>query len=170
MSPHSWDTAWDSRGTSSLKAFARKVLSRDTGGTVTKSAVPSPQPGWDTSERVSQPSPGGIVEAQVQEHAALVEYGAGVPREGQKASPGSTLHFLLPAIPPGNERSSWTTVDGSPIGGEAAAAGWQAVEVFGVHPKAPNANHSLAGLVPLIGGGQGVVFRPGDDPASSQGP
>jgi hypothetical protein len=30
------------------------------------------------------------------------------------------------------------------------------IDVFGVHPTAPNANYSLSGLVPLIRGGEMV--------------
>src|SRR5829696_6686363 len=70
----------DTGGTVSLKALARKVLSRDverdSDGTAAKNPVPAtPQP-WDTFEVVSQPCPMDDFD----ERAALVEYGANVPR------------------------------------------------------------------------------------------
>ncbi len=37
-------------------------------------------------------------------------------------------------------------------GKQAAALGWQALDVFGVHPKAPEAVYRCMGLVPLLAG------------------
>jgi hypothetical protein len=97
-----------------------------------------------------------------------VEYGAGVPREWAEGF--ARLDLAQP--PPGYSPRQWTQLldDGGRFldrwAAEAAAAGWQAVDVFGVHPVAPNANYSLAGLVPLIGGGQ--ILRLTRDHASIQ--
>ena len=44
-------------------------------------------------------------------------------------------------------------------GAQAASLGWRAVDIFGVHPRAPSARYDAMGLVPLIRGGTVVAIE-----------
>ena len=94
--------------------------------------------------------------ADYEERAALVEYEAGVPRDWAEgfarldlASPStgfSIARWRMVIDDGGRFLDRWAT--------EAAGLGWQAIDVFGVHPAAPSARFDAMGLVPIIGGGE----------------
>ena len=96
-----------------------------------------------------------------EERAALVEYGAGVPREWAEGF--ARLDLAQP--PKGFDERRWRTLidDGGKFldrwGGEAARLGWSALDVFGAHPIAPGARYDAAGLVLLIDGGEVIAIR-----------
>ena len=95
-----------------------------------------------------------------EERTALVEYGAGVPREWAEGF--ARLDCTDP--PPGFSPSRWRQIIGD--GGlfldkwakQAAALGWTAVDVFGVNPAAPAVRYDGMGLVPLIGGNRVIAI------------
>lgn len=173
--PTKWrDGSWDSAETVDLKALARNVLSRseqrDTSGTGGRDRCPTPQ---NTVGHLSDPVPpppreadAGDVHAEFEERAALIEYGAGVPRAWAEGF----ARLDLSSPPKGFDARRWRQLIDN--GGRfldrwaarAAQLGWLAEDVFGVHPLAPAANYSLMGLVPLIGDGE--VTDIGDGGAS----
>ncbi len=86
---------------------------------------------------------------------------AGVPREWIEG-----FARLDPASPPkGFDKKRWRILinDGDRFldqwGDEAARLGWTALDVFGVHPKAPGARYDAAGLVVLINGGDVISIK-----------
>ena len=97
-----------------------------------------------------------------EERAALVEYGAGVPREWAEGF--ARLNFAHP--PMGFTPARWERVidDGGRFldrwAHVAAEAGWTALDVFGVHPTKPADRYDAMGLVPLIGGGEVTGVQP----------
>ena len=96
-----------------------------------------------------------------EERAALIEYGAGVPREWAEGF--AQLDLATP--PKGFHERRWRTLidDGGKFldrwGGEAARLGWSELDVFGAHPIAPGARYDAAGLVTLINGGEVIAIR-----------
>lgn len=94
------------------------------------------------------------------ERAALIQYGAGVPSEWAE---GYARLLTLPR-PNSYSDAAWQTLidDGGRFldawARQAAALGWDAADLFGVHPKAPAARPDCMGLVPLIGGGAVVAI------------
>jgi len=94
------------------------------------------------------------VDDTFEERAALVEYGAGVPREWAEGF----ARLDLASPPKGFDKRRWRTLidDGGKFldrwGAEAARLGWSALDVFGAHPIAPAVRYDAAGLVLLIGG------------------
>ena len=96
-----------------------------------------------------------------EERAALVEYGAGVPREWAEGF--AQLDLATP--PMGFDQRRWRTLinDGGKFldhwGAEAARLGWSALDVFGVHPIAPAARFDAAGLVLLISSGEVLAIN-----------
>ena len=97
-------------------------------------------------------SPGA--DDDLEERAALVEYGAGVPREWAEGF--ARLDCSKP--PPGYPLPRWHQIinDGGLFldwwAHQAAAFGWTALDVFGVNPAAPLVRYDGMGLVPLIQG------------------
>ena len=97
-------------------------------------------------------SPGA--DDDLEERAALVEYGAGVPREW--ADGFARLDCSKP--PPGYPLPRWHQIinDGGLFldrwAHQAAGLGWTALDVFGVNPAAPLVRYDGMGLVPLIQG------------------
>jgi hypothetical protein len=96
-----------------------------------------------------------VSDVAVEERAALVEYSADVARDWAEGFAGLDL-----SVPPrGFSRARWRMIidDGGRFldqwADEAARLGWQATDVFGVHPLTPSARFDAMGLVPLIGGG-----------------
>ena len=89
-----------------------------------------------------------------EERAALVEYGAGVPREWAEGF--SRLDCTKP--PSGFPLPQWRQIinDGGLFldqwAHQAAALGWTALDVFGVNPANPAVRYDGMGLVPLIRG------------------
>jgi hypothetical protein len=95
--------------------------------------------------------------------AALIEYGAGVPREWAEGF--ARLDMAMP--PKGFDERRWRTLidDGGKFldrwGADAARLGWTAADVFGVSPRAATAAPSdAASLVMLINGGEVVAISP----------
>jgi hypothetical protein len=90
-----------------------------------------------------------------EERAALIEHGADVARDWAEGF----ARLDLAAPPPDFSDDRWRTVvnDGGRFldrwAQEAARLGWQAADVFGVHPIAPSARFDAMGLVPIIRGG-----------------
>ncbi len=90
----------------------------------------------------------------LEERAALVEYGAGVPREWAEGF--ARLDCTKP--PPGYPLPRWHQIinDGGLFldqwAHQAAGLGWTALDVFGVNPAAPLVRYDGMGLVPLIQG------------------
>ena len=95
-----------------------------------------------------------------EERAALVEYGAGVPREWAEGF--ARLDCAKP--PPGFALPRWRQVinDGGLFldqwAHQAAALGWTVLDVFGVNPAAPAVRYDGMGLVPLIGNSRVVAI------------
>jgi hypothetical protein len=96
-----------------------------------------------------------------EERAALIEYGAGVPREWAEGF----ARLDLASPPVGFDAKRWRTLidDGGKFldrwGGEAARLGWSVLDLFGAHPVAPAYRYDAAGLVNLISGGDVVDIR-----------
>jgi len=96
----------------------------------------------------------------LEERAALVEYGAGVPREWAEGF--ARLDLGVP--PAGFNDARWRLLldDGGRFldrwAGEAARLGWEALEVFGIHPLVPSARFDAMGLVPIINGGEVILI------------
>ena len=90
----------------------------------------------------------------LEERAALVEYGAGVPREWAEGF--ARLDCAKP--PPNFPLPRWHQIinDGGLFldrwARQAAGLGWTALDVFGVNPAAPLVRYDGMGLVPLIQG------------------
>lgn len=122
------------------------------------SALASLKPDIVSLLRSETNSAGELGMEKLEERAALVEYGAGVPKAWAEGFARLDL-----AIPPnGFDHRRWRTLidDGGRFldrwGAEAASHGWSAEDVFGVHPAAPGASYDTAGLVVLINGGDVV--------------
>lgn len=87
-----------------------------------------------------------------EERAALVTWEAGVPIEWAEGF--ATLQTALP--PRSMTESRWRQIidDAGRFldrwAANAAALGWTTLDVFGVHPGAPEASHDGKGLAPLI--------------------
>jgi hypothetical protein len=102
-----------------------------------------------------------LSDASFEERAALIEYGANVPRHWAEGFAGLDLS----APPRGFSYARWRTIvnDGGRFldrwADEAARLGWQATDVFGVHPIAPSARFDAMGLVPIIGGGEVISIN-----------
>lgn len=107
---------------------------------------------FEDCEEAHRDAPADPVE--VAERAALIEYGAGVPREWAEGF--ARLDRSLP--PRGFTPKRWQRVidDGGRFldlwGSNAAALGWDTASVFGVDPRAPGWRLDSAGLVMLIDG------------------
>ena len=95
------------------------------------------------------------------ERAALVEYGARVPREWAEGF--ARLDCTKP--PAGMALGRWKQIlnDGGLFldqwAHKAAALGWSVVDVVGVDPDAPTARYDNMGLVPMIGGHRVVAIN-----------
>ncbi len=89
-----------------------------------------------------------------EERAALVEYGADVPREWAE---GFTRLCTMPR-PAAYSAERWSLLRNDAglfldaWAHQVAALGWTTAEVFGVHHVAPEAWHDCKGLVPLLNG------------------
>jgi hypothetical protein len=100
-------------------------------------------------------------DTDVEERAALIEYGANVARDWAEGF----ARLDLSAPPQGFGDARWRTVvnDGGRFldrwADEAARLGWQATDVFGVHPIAPSTRFDAMGLVPIIGGGEVISIN-----------
>jgi hypothetical protein len=129
------DGARDKAGTIDLKALARKVLERDRTrdkvGTAVVSTCPTPPRAWDTCPTEWRD---GFARLSIDRPPSYfpAPWWRGVIRDAQL--------FL----------SVWRR--------QAADLGWTALDLFGVHPKAPAARFSHMGLLLLVNGGRVVVI------------
>jgi hypothetical protein len=96
-----------------------------------------------------------------EERAALVEYGADVPRDWAEG-----FARLVVAPPPaGFSPETWRAVvdDAARFlddwGRKAATVGWSALDVFGVSTQPPRMRSEMAGLLPFIAGGTVVAIN-----------
>jgi hypothetical protein len=95
------------------------------------------------------------------ERSALIEYGAGAPRDWAEGF--ARLDLAKP--PSGFYAARWQLVinDGGKFldrwAAEAGRLGWQASDVFGVHPVAPSCRYDRMGLVLLINGGEVISIE-----------
>ena len=95
-----------------------------------------------------------------EERAAIIEYGAGVPRSWAE----SFARLDIAEHRPDFSEKAWRELieDGGRFldrwANDAARLGWTALDVFGVHPAAPSTTYDAIGLVPLIRGGDVVAI------------
>lgn len=96
-----------------------------------------------------------LLDEPLQERTAIITAN-GVPEEWA----AGFARLCVMAKPAGYSGRRWEQLvnDGGlfldHFGGQAAALGWRAVDVFGVHPNVPATATHCMGLVPLINGGQ----------------
>jgi hypothetical protein len=97
-----------------------------------------------------------------EERAALIEDGTGALREWAEGF----ARLNLAGRPTAFSKAQWEQLlddagrfldDGWAV--KTAKAGWSVLDVFGVHPLAPNARYDAMGLIPLIRGGALVDIR-----------
>jgi hypothetical protein len=97
---------------------------------------------------------------EVEERAALIEYGADVPRAWAEGF--ARLHCASPAVGFSDDRWRRLIDDGGLFldrwGNEAAAIGWNVADVFGVDPTTPAARFDRMGILSLIDGGAVVAL------------
>ena len=100
---------------------------------------------------------------EFEERAGIVEHDGGVPSEWAEGF--ARLDLMKP--PAGFDRGRWRQLidDGGRFidrwAATAAATGWSASDVFGLHPDAPAARYDGMGLVPLICGGEVIAIEAG---------
>lgn len=100
-----------------------------------------------------------IADHNTLERAAIIEEGAGVPREWAE---GYARMLSMPC-PSGFFPDQWQTVLDATgrfmdeWANKAAALGWTAAEVFGAYPLAPLADHSRRGLVFYLKPGERIA-------------
>jgi|APSaa5957512535_1039671.scaffolds.fasta_scaffold117459_1 hypothetical protein len=104
------------------------------------------------------------------ERAAIIEYGAGVPREWAE---GFARFCTMPRHPDFSEQRWQCLIDDAGRfldrwAVQVAAMGWTTLEVFGVHSGKPDVRIDLKGLVPCIGGRE--VIAVSADSATIQTP
>lgn len=101
--------------------------------------------------------------ADFEERAAIIEHDGGIPREWAEGF--ARLDAMKPLA--GFHQDRWRQLidDAGRFidrwAATAAAMGWSAVDVFGLHPRAPAARYDGMGLVPLISGGEVVAIEVG---------
>lgn len=105
-----------------------------------------------------------------EERAAIIQFGAGVPRDWAE---GFARLCTMPRHPDFNEEQWNQLIDDTGRfldrwAVQVAAMGWTTQEVFGVHPGKPDARIDLKGLVPCIGGKE--VIAVSADSATIQTP
>ena len=161
------DESGTTAGTTSLKALAAKVLRRDTardnGGTAAPKSCPTavervgqdfrPVPSAaSTAERASEQSAPAPSIDDLDERAAIVEYGARIPRRWAE---GFAALSSMPA-PHGFSPERWhRIVDAAGAfldrwAAEAIVAGWTDLDVFGADAAAPDKRFDCMGLVLLL--------------------
>ena len=137
-----WDRTRDSGGTSSLKRLAAAVLTRnrewDTMRDAPATPVPTVRPLVPLSPVLAAPSLPPI---------------PGVPLHWREGVALLATRPAPPTIPP----RRWAALAASAFrlvrdhGAELHAAGWNALDLFGLHPTAPAANPAGWGLAWLLG-------------------
>jgi hypothetical protein len=108
---------------------------------------------------LTKPHTPDLNKPEIEERAAIIEEGAGVPREWAE---GFALMLAMPC-PAGFYADQWRdALDGAgrfmdQWAARAAALGWTAAEVFGVYPAAPMADHSRRGLIYYLKPGERIA-------------
>lgn len=104
----------------------------------------------------------GRPNADFDERAAIIEFDGGAPREWAEGF--ACLDLTRPLAGFGTGRWRQIIDDGGRFldrwASQAAAVGWSAADVFGLHPAAPASRYDGMGLVPLIGGGEVIAVEP----------
>jgi hypothetical protein len=168
-------SGWDNSGTMSLKSLALKVLqrdkARDTGGTrpaifcptsdapVGQNPSPVPLDAGPKAELLAVLLPpvtdslSPLLDPDaLDERAAIIEYGAGVPRRWAE---GYAALASMPA-PTGFSSERWARIvdaTGAILdhwAAKAIAYGWSDLDVFGCDPDRPDARFDCMGLVLLL--------------------
>ena len=158
------DTTRDSAGTTSLKSLANKVLRRDTerdsGRDTPADGCPTPHSLVGHLREGPEPSLEKPAAGDFEERAAVIEFGAGVPREWAEGYARLCLAPRPASILP---RQWAELVDNAGRfldrwGVQAAALSWKAADIFGCDYRAPLARHDLQGLVFVLGTGEVVAI------------
>src|SRR5262249_34706572 len=150
--------------TLSLKALARRILDRDTQrdrgrDKVSRSpASEQRQPRQSVSRISSSPA---LDADEVAERAALIEFGADVPREWAEGFAKLTPERPALDVPSHRWRLFVDDVGRFLDGGfakQAAGLGWTPFDLFGADPDKPFARIDKAGLLWLVGGAKLVAL------------
>src|SRR6266550_7358323 len=141
--------------TSPLKALARRVLDRDTRRDTSRDTTVSVLPIADASSETPVSPVSGVspVSADdIDERAALIEYGANVPRRWAE---GYAALCSMPT-PRGFSPERWARiVDAAGVfldrwAADAIRCGWSDLDVFGCDRDRPDARFDCMGLVILL--------------------
>jgi hypothetical protein len=141
--------------TSPLKALARRVLDRDTRRDTSRDTTVSVLPIAGTSSETPVSPVSGVSPVwadDIEERAALVEFGANVPRRWAEGFAALCSMSQPSAFSP--ER--WARiVDAAGVfldvwAAKAIACGWTDLDVFGCDPDRPVARFDCAGLLLLL--------------------
>ena len=116
-------------------------------------SLPEPECGYEINE-IYEKTPGDGAKASLITRAVLVEAPEGVPDSWVQG-----VADLLAAPPhPAWTAASWATLQGDALAflrtwaAQARRLGWDALDLFAVHPAAPVARMDGMGLVPLLSG------------------
>ena len=138
--------------TISLKALVDRVLARNAARNIPETASEKHETRHETEQVTASLE-------TLDERAAIITAN-GVPEEWAVGF----AKLCVMTKPAGYNERRWEQLvnDGGlfldHFGGQAAALGWRAVDVFGVHPNVPATATHCMGLVPLINGGQVVAI------------
>jgi hypothetical protein len=157
QNPERGGQARDSAGTNSVRALAAKVLrrdkGRDSGGTDWPISCPTPSGAVGQDLPAVPLAPNAFAPPDdVDQRAALIEYGAGVPRTWAE---GYAALSSMPS-PAGFSSERWSRiVDAAGIFidryvGIAIECGWSDLDVFGCDADRPDARFDCMGLVLLL--------------------
>ena len=109
-----------------------------------------------TPERQNKPAPLDDSE----ERAAIIEEGAGVPREWAEGFATLCVMARPESVPPHRWRrlidNAGRFIDHFAV--QAHGLGWDAASVFGCHPLKPDARLDMQGLIWLVGAGELVAI------------
>ena len=145
---------------SAISPQDRAIGPNGTNGTGTVSPIGTALVQVEGAHAALAESAAGPEAGEFEERAALIEDGAGVPREWAEGYAALDLS----APPEGFAPPTWRQLvdDGGRFldrwGCEAAELGWSVLDVFGVHPLAPAPRYDCMGLVPLIRGGEVIAI------------
>jgi hypothetical protein len=157
QNPERAGQAWDSAGTNSVRALAAKVLrrdkGRDSGGTDWPISCPTPSGAVGQDLPAVPLAPNAFAPPDdVDQRAALIEYGAGVPRTWAE---GYAALSSMPS-PAGFSSERWSRIVDAAgnfidrYAGVAIECGWSDLDVFGCDPDRPDARFDCMGLVLLL--------------------
>jgi hypothetical protein len=160
-----WNKERNTVGTGGLKALAQEVLRRNSHRNVGGKSIGESCSTTDSLlEQKSMSVPGSMGALKADEEApvdqlALIENGAGMPREWVEGCARFGVATRPAAIPP----TRWAELFNASMifldrwGLQAAALGWKTSDIFGCHREAPLARCDMQGLVFVIGSGEVVA-------------